>query len=132
MLWLEEHPYSYPLARPSIIHQNNRAAIFERDHVTPAREAGLLAPGRGSQWAAGVAPPISSRLRLLPPPTRPLRRSRAGRGEGRVSCGRAGRGAAWYRGDCAGVTGAAGWVQVGSWADSTSVRGRRPQARRRR
>lgn len=32
-----------------------------------SREAGLLALARGSQWAAGVAPPIS-RLRLLPPP----------------------------------------------------------------
>lgn len=46
---LPRHPYSYPLAPPSIIHQNNRAAIFERDHVTPARGAGLLAPRRGSQ-----------------------------------------------------------------------------------
>lgn len=76
------HPYSYPLAPPSIIHQNNRAAIFERDHVTP--------PGRRGFWPHGEAAnearasrrrfPLAcacSRLRTPPPPR--------GRGRGRGS-----------------------------------------------
>lgn len=98
--------------------------------MTPAREAGLLAPGRGSQWAAGVAPPISSRRRLLPLPPHPLppQQSRRGRGEWGLRAGGArgaGRGGAmatargWpaRRAGPGRLPGGPGWREAGRGGD---------------
>lgn len=102
-----------PLAPPSIIHQNNRAAIFEGDHVTLAGEAGLQAPpdapaNEQREPRRRFPPGLHPVPAPLPHPP-PLQRRQVGGGErGAARLRREGGGAGRLHGDGAEARGRGG------------------------